>query len=113
MTSLTHWQVLRSLPLVMLLALLVLLISHLSYSVLGFCTLDHVSAFRLDPPRGRSGDLFKERGMRNDQHDAVAATFWIPYDVVPDAEPPRSPSEPRMLIVIGCSSTLMPVLGPI
>ena len=61
---------------------------------------------------GRSGDLFKERGMRNDQHDAVAATFWIPYAGVPDAEPPRSPSEPRMLIVIGCSSTLMPVLRP-
>ena len=105
MTSLTHWQVLRSLPLVMLLALLVLLILHIQ--CLGFA-----SAFRLDPPRGRSGDLFKERGMRNDQHDAVAATVRIPYDVVPDAEPPRSPSEPRMLIVIGCSSTLMPVLRP-
>ena len=57
---------------------------------------------------GRSGDLFAamgctietmlvpigasfaERGMRNHQHDAVAATFWIPYEVVPDAEPPRS-----------------------
>ena len=58
------------------------------------------------------GASFKERGMRNDQRDAVAATFWIPYDVVPDAEPPRSPSEPRMLIGIGCSSTLMPVLRP-
>ena len=62
---------------------------------------------------GRSGDLFAamgctietmlvpigasfaERGMRNHQHDAVAATFWIPYEFVPDAEPPRSPSEPR------------------
>ena len=40
------------------------------------------------------GASFKERGMRNDQHDAVAATFWIPYDFVPDAEPLRSPSEP-------------------
>ena len=57
---------------------------------------------------GRSGDLFAamgctietmlvpigasfaERSMRNHQHDAVAATFWIPYEVVPDAEPPRS-----------------------
>ena len=55
---------------------------------------------------GRSGDLFaamgctietmlvpigasfQEPGMRNDQHDAVSATFWILYDVVPDAEPP-------------------------
>ena len=27
--------------------------SQLSYSVLGFCTLDHLSAFRLDPPRGK------------------------------------------------------------
>lgn len=62
---------------------------------------------------GRSGDLFaamgctietmlvpigasfKERSMRNNHHDAVAATLWIPYDFVPDAEPPRSPSEPR------------------
>ena len=26
---------------------------------------------------GRSCDLFKERGMRNDQHDAVAATLMI------------------------------------
>ena len=41
------------------------------------------------------GASFAERGMRNHQRDAVAATFWIPYDVVPDAGPPRSPSEPR------------------
>ena len=27
--------------------------SQLSYSMLGFCTLDHLSAFRLDPPRGK------------------------------------------------------------
>ena len=66
------------------------------------CTIDEILV-----PIGAS---FPQRGTRNDQQYAVAATFWIPYEVVPDAEPPRSPSEPRMLIVIGCSSTLMPVL---
>ena len=41
------------------------------------------------------GASFKEPGMRHDEHDAVAANFWIHYEVFPDAGHHRSHSEPR------------------
>ena len=36
------------------------------------------------------GTSFSQRGMRWEQHDAVAAAVWIPYKIVPDAEPDSS-----------------------
>ena len=46
------------------------------------CTIDELFV-----PVGAS---FSQRGMRWDQHDAVAAAVWIPYKIVPDAEPDSS-----------------------
>ena len=56
------------------------------------------------------GASFKERGMRNDQHDAVAATFWIPYDFVPDAEPPQ-PRPPLKVALLSLPMMMMVLLN--